>query len=408
MRPKSFLLNSIFTIFFLIINSCSTDPDDEPIVEPDVLDIIVADLAATDSNNEESSSDFVLSYSLQGDVGKINSVKYAVAKATTSLSQEQVSGLSSLQNLEIQINTKHKVPENLKDSDGDDLVNDVPYKFYLLISPKSGSALLQSSEAVTLTNEIIVTSLNLSPGIEANEDLLIDADNNVYVCGGWRSPTSLFRIRPDGSTSIFSTVLETPVDATFNTKGEIFVSAASGHMYKVSDTGKATLFSNSFGAMGIDNTDNIYVVNFGDPMIYKLKSDGVKEEFATSPLISGAIGLEYDKVRDVFYLANWNDGKILKVEKSGEITEIVDTNAKIGRMSYADDKFYITGNPQNQVYILNLSGEILTTIGSGADGLLDGSKETAQFSNPNGIEITPDGKALYIASKAGGIRKIIL
>ncbi len=400
-------------ILSFTLASCSnseplTNEDSKKNINP--INVVVSEFQMVDFGNASNGSDIYLSYTIEGEaLMDVTSIKLLIAKNSTELDFDRTFSSDFLHTLSDKKTTDIQLPDNLKDIDGDLLENNIQYKAYLMIKGDDTTKVLSEPLIFTLADEIIVTTLSLEPSIAANEDLLVGTNGDVFVCGGWRSPSSLFKITDDRTTSVFSEVSSTPIDATFNPNGDLFVTTAENNaLHKISSTGTALFHANTSGALAIDNQGVLYTLSYNSSTIYKVLPNKETEAFTTSTLINGPVGFEYDKERDVFYVGNWNDGKILSVDKSGKVTEIVDTDATIGRMSYLDDKLYITGNAQHQIYILSLTGEILTTIGSGKPGLEDGSKNKASFSNPNGIEITPNGDALYVASRAGGIRKIIL
>ena len=49
--------------------------------------------------------------------------------------------------------------------------------------------------------------------------------------------------------------------------------------------------------------------------------------------------------------------------------------------------------------IADLKGKLLESVGSGASGFLDGGFDDAQFSRPQGMEISADGRRLYVADR---------
>ncbi len=142
--------------------------------------------------------------------------------------------------------------------------------------------------------------------------------------------------------------------------------------------------------------------------MFRISPSGEVEDFVTSSRFNGSIGLDYDKVRDRFYVTNWDGANILIVERNGSITTLLQHNFPFGRSAYLNDKIYVTSYTSHHILIVSMEGEILETIGNGTEAIVDGPAATASFDNPNGIAVTPDESAIYIASGGGPVRKIIL
>jgi DNA-binding beta-propeller fold protein YncE len=63
------------------------------------------------------------------------------------------------------------------------------------------------------------------------------------------------------------------------------------------------------------------------------------------------------------------------------------------------DRLYIADSGHNRILIADLKGKLLESIGSGAAGFIDGDFTVAQFSRPQGMEISADGRKLYVADR---------
>lgn len=66
-----------------------------------------------------------------------------------------------------------------------------------------------------------------------------------------------------------------------------------------------------------------------------------------------------------------------------------------GKVTAAGERLFIADSNHDRVLVTDLSGKLLHTIGSGEDGLKDGSFGEAQFSNPQGIAVR--GDVAYVA-----------
>ncbi len=63
------------------------------------------------------------------------------------------------------------------------------------------------------------------------------------------------------------------------------------------------------------------------------------------------------------------------------------------------DRLYIADSGHNRILIADLKGKLLESIGSGVAGFIDGDFAVAQFSRPQGMEISADGRKLYVADR---------
>jgi DNA-binding beta-propeller fold protein YncE len=73
----------------------------------------------------------------------------------------------------------------------------------------------------------------------------------------------------------------------------------------------------------------------------------------------------------------------------------------------AGNRLYIADTNHNRIVVTTLDGQAVQTIGSGAAGLEDGTRQTAAFHHPHGL--TLDGERLYVADTGNhAIRRVDL
>ncbi len=63
----------------------------------------------------------------------------------------------------------------------------------------------------------------------------------------------------------------------------------------------------------------------------------------------------------------------------------------------AGERLFIVDAGHNRILISGLDGELRTAIGSGVEGMEDGSFDEASFNQPAGLALSPDGNLLYIS-----------
>ena len=63
----------------------------------------------------------------------------------------------------------------------------------------------------------------------------------------------------------------------------------------------------------------------------------------------------------------------------------------------AGDRLFIADAGHHRIVITDLDGVVISAIGSGDAGFVDGGSDIAQFQDPQGLELSPDGGTLWVA-----------
>ena len=63
----------------------------------------------------------------------------------------------------------------------------------------------------------------------------------------------------------------------------------------------------------------------------------------------------------------------------------------------AGDRLFIADAGHHRIVVTHLDGVVINAIGSGEAGFADGGPDQAQFRDPQGLELSPDGKTLWVA-----------
>jgi sugar lactone lactonase YvrE len=417
MKPQSYqkCFNvMLLTLAFYVIVSISAC-EDSPAKE--VATVKLDSFEAKDRGNEGNASDILLVGQFSGSLDKYAKIRFILASSPVlNITKASSLGPDSYAEIDLAGYFETYLTAGLKDSDGEFVSEGKSYTTFILVLPAAGAGdplLLQASIALTLADEIVVTTPKLKGVLTADEDISIDIVNNLYISGGKINPTALFKISADGTITTLGTGLNHPVGNTLDHNGNVYVTNfQSININRVTPTGATSVFITDpkltgGGGIIVDNNGMIYNTFYSSKTIFKISASGVVD-FATSDKLNGPVGMAYDHVNDRIFVSNLTDGKIFMVQKDGTISEIADTPATIGHLDYREDVLYITGFNENKVYLVSTNGQILKTIGSGNKATKDGVSFEASFFNPNGIAVSKDGKFIYVSGMDGTLRKIVL
>lgn len=242
-----------------------------------------------------------------------------------------------------------------------------------------------------------VTTLVSGPST-FNDGLALDNFGNIYAARFYSSTVT--KITPNGTTSIFAGGFKDPNGITFDNYENLLVpSANGGKISKVTPNGEvSTLVSIANPhALLVDSEDNLYVAHYPTNKISKIDTGGNVTTFWPGNGLQGPIGLVLD-LEGNFYAGNFDNGKIFKKTPSGEITEIGDIPGWMGFMTLSGNNIYATAFQQNKIYKVPIDGSGQSIFaGTGSAGQSDGEVLSATFNGPNGIVATPTGDTLYVS-----------
>ncbi|WP_340199801.1 hypothetical protein [Ascidiimonas sp. W6] len=405
---KYFLLWGL--LIFILGCSSMDDGDKEP---SDSISFV--SFEALDRENLGNGADVYINYSIASDVSLIKELRLLVSKTTISIEEAIQVTNPNYGVLTISESNQEMLSKNLSDIEGNLVNEDINYYVYILgiLKDSEASPELSPVAELMLVNEIAVTTPKLSGSFFAMEDIVIDSEGTLYVNGGGINQDLLYKVTKDGESSVLNNKMNFGVGITLDDEGNIYTSSfTSTVIKKITPEGEATDFVVDTrlvggGGLTFDANGNLFNCFYSSTKLFKITA-GLVEEYTTSTLFNGPVGITYVQEQDKLYVSSFNDGKIFEIGSDSSIKEIADTPASIGHLSYADGYFYVTGYIENKVYKVSLEGVVAATIGTGAFSELDGTADKATFSQPNGIEVTPDGKYVYVTQGSGTLRKIIL
>ncbi|MEO0468397.1 MAG: hypothetical protein AAF206_02160 [Bacteroidota bacterium] len=396
----------------IILGACQQEPTPQPTTElPDI-----SFFRALDRGNEGNAADVQISFSIVGILDNVDEMRLLLSRTESPLDLAAVTGLSTDRSQKLEPGPKVSLfPDTgFTDAAGNAIEEEKAYLVYVWVKAKEGeNALVVSADTITLRNETVVTTLQTSIPINASEDIALDNAGNLYVNGGDRNKTTLYKIAPDGNAQVLNSSIEYGVGCYVGNDDNVYVTNfESTNILRISPGGERSILATDSRLVGgggiiMDNDGLIYNTFYAVNKVFKIES-GQVTEFTQSNQFSGPVGMAYDKVRDQIYIANFNDGRIFLMGKDGTITEIADAPGIAGHLAYGKDHFYTTGGGNNRVYETDMDGNLTNTFGIGSAGTEDGSLSVAQFQTPNGVEASPDGKFVYVSSAEGPLRKIIL
>ncbi len=283
----------------------------------------------------------------------------------------------------------------------------LPFMLLLLLC----SNVVFSQEVTTLTN------------VTANGGVTLDADGNLYVAHFGPLPfvsgqegRNIYKITPTGEVSLFvENELNVGSGNHIDSQGFLYQSNFLGsRIFKINTSGDVVdhNFASISGPVGITviENDTLVICECNTGSLKKVTPDGNTENFLSSVFFACANGITVDD-EGIIYTTNFNDGRINRVTKQGDISTIGSTPFGNGHITYRslDQHLYIASYSDNRIYKMDLDGNVSLLAGNGSAGAVDSTDPlAATFSKPNGIEISHDGCSLYVTQDENVIREIKL
>ena len=287
----------------------------------------------------------------------------------------------------------------------------------------------------------------------------VDAQNNIYVAD--YSNHKIRKISPSGevTTLVGSTLgyadgqgtaakFNGPFGIALDASGNFYVADSENQkIRKISTTGAVTTLAGStYGfadgtgsnaqfkfplGVAVDLSNNVYVADLDNYKIRKISPTGVVTTLAGSTFgfadgtgaaaaFGGLFGIDVDISGNIFVPDN-GDSKIRKISPAGVVTTLAgstagfaDGTAALSQFNYPEDvavdaagNIYVADTSNHKIRKINTAG-IVSTVAGSTQGLVNGTANTAKFSNPRSIAIDGQGN-LYVADRSNHvIRKITI
>ncbi|MEQ9426778.1 MAG: NHL repeat-containing protein [Cyclobacteriaceae bacterium] len=408
----------ILLITLVLITSCGGDDDDDMGDDPtDPMDEVselspLSQLFVGDIANNGNASDMQVYFTQLNKNQPILEHRVLIVKSADAASYNLAAAeaVPTEGYITVPANANDVVLNStINDADGESISEGVPYKIIMLSIATDATvvnAISPPSNEITLEQKSAVRSL--TPFFNAGSGGMdTDIDGNIYMgdfgasLGG--SPgTSVWKIDPlTGAHSIFARGLVGASGNHFDSQGNLFQSnIGASSVSRITPDGTVGTFSNSTlqGPVGItiDGQDNLFVANCSGNTISKISANGTGETWARSNLFNCPNGITMDNDGNL-YVANFSNGDILKVTPDKEVTKFAAVAGNNnGHLLFFNDLLWVVGRGGNRIVTINLDGEVSPFAGTGQRGIRNGALDQAQFSLPNDLAFSPDGKFIYI------------
>ena len=222
-----------------------------------------------------------------------------------------------------------------------------------------------------------------------------------------------FKITADGIATPFVSGIQNPNGLAFDNSQNLYVVGwGEGTIWKVDPSGtKDALISGLANPSGLAQLLNEDTLLFSTPVqnsISKLTLDGVVIPYIVDNQLNDPVGLDYNESGELI-IANFSDNRIFKVEADESLSLIVNIQAEppgIGYVECLGDYIYATMFSSNKIYRTDYDGNFVLVAGSTL-GSVDGDASVARFNNPNGILSTTNGDSILVSDYGTGSLRII-
>ncbi len=212
-----------------------------------------------------------------------------------------------------------------------------------------------------------------------------------------------------------------------------FAGDQNGNAGYTDATGTAARFNVPLG-IAIDKNDNLFVMDAQNNRIRKITPAGVVSTFAgsgitgstdatgTSASFNQAWGIGIDASNNL-YVVEAGNNKIRKVTPAAVVTTFAGSGAQgsadgpalsatfnkpIGIVADAAGNFYVSDQGNQKIRMITSNGTVVTLGGNGTQASTDGVGGFASFGSPLGMAIDPNGVIYMIDNFTATVRKIIV
>ena len=254
---------------------------------------------------------------------------------------------------------------------------------------------------------LVVTTL--TEPFTGSGDVEVGPDGNIYVGdfgvalgSGGINGKHVYRVTPEGQVEVFAADFIGASGNTFDATGNLYQSdIMNQRVVKVAPDGTTSTFmrgryrgliGNTFDAAG-----NFYVNECEANRVLIVRPDGMPEVFAESPLFACPNGLTTGPDRHL-YAVNFRDSLLLRIQlPDAEVTAFASIpGGGNGHVTSANERIYVASFRGNQIYEVDMEGQVQLLAGTGEAGNTNGPVDRATFYQPNGIATSVSGDTLYV------------
>lgn len=282
-------------------------------------------------------------------------------------------------------------------------------------SSATSSVVTSSSSSVASSNAAVVVATLARTAAFNGDGLRLDKEGNVFV--GTSKGHTIFKVTTTGEITLFASLASGSANGSyFDSKGNLFVANENaGIVHKITPDGTVSDYITGLdGPAGIyvDEQDNMFISLFGysNPAakVLKVTPDMTTTTYASGNGLTNVVGITGDG-HGRYFASNFYTGEIFEIT-DGVVKQIGASETRVNHIQYANGYIY-TPNPLDQVVRrMDMEGKFELLAGTkSVAGSDDGDGEVARFSRPNSIDISKDGKTLYILDfNTGDVRTLTL
>ncbi len=250
--------------------------------------------------------------------------------------------------------------------------------------------------------------------IQATAGMSVAADGTLYIADfgdiNTLAGTSLFKVSTAGEISLITDQLNTgPSGNLIDVDGSILQSVyLTNRVVRVRQDGSITDFATGIPGpddLVQDGNGNLFVATcpFTGPAaaIYQVDAAGTVSQFSADSRFGCLSGITIDDNGDLFS-PSFSNGSVFKITPQGEVSVFAQLPAPGTHIKFANNEFYIMLPGANQIARMDRAGNVSILAGTGAAGTVDGPVSQAQFNSPFHLEISPDGRFLYVDGGPNG------
>lgn len=412
----------LITLFFL--NACFKSMPTEKVEE-------ASEVKARDNGNQGNASDIEIRYHQFG-LDQISEYHIFIIKAENVLDHDikylQDLGPSSFMVAgpnDVIPSRGKRLPIDLVDSDGDEIIENRPYRAAVISLPLNPETHLPciaySEQDLILKSNHLVSNFSVdfeigAGGLGVNDDgtVLMASYHFINDLSDSEFYSSNFVLFDSDGTADIS-VEDFPYLGGVGTDkaGKFYISnTAKGEIIKVSTTGDFEIVE--YEGVDIINPDGIYMdesenmfIADRSGSIYKITPNGIST-FVVN-VGEGLRGLTGDGNGNLYATTNTEEGKIIAIYPNRQTRTLATIPTYVpsdylapfkmwlGYLTFKDGLLYVAGTSTDRIYTVNMNGEVGVFAGTGERQIPYGDILTADFNRPMGLAFSPDGKTLYVS-----------